>query len=103
MNVDGERGHGLIGDPVTHSRSPAILNAAFREAGLDWIYLAFPVPRGPARRRCRARSARPRGPDRHHAGKADAAWACDDLTPDAAALGAVNVVTVEADGRLAGS
>ena len=27
--------------------------------------------------------------------KADAAWACDELTPDAAALGAVNVVTVD--------
>ena len=61
MNVDGAtRVTGLIGDPVAHSRSPAILNAAFREAGLDWIYLAFPVPRGPRRAtrwRRRVRSA----------------------------------------------
>ncbi len=36
---------GLIGDPVAHSRSPAILNAAYGEAGLNWIYVAFPAPR----------------------------------------------------------
>ncbi len=49
MTVDGAtRVTGLIGDPVAHSRSPAILNAAFEEAGLNWIYLAFPVPRGRA-------------------------------------------------------
>ena len=92
---------GLIGDPVAHSRSPAILNAAFREAGLDWVYLAFPVPRGPRRRGGGGGAvARPRGLTVTMPHKADAAWACDDLTPDAAALGAVNVVTVEADGRL---
>ena len=35
--------------------------------------------------------------------KADAAGACDELTPDAIALGAVNVVTITDDGRLLGS
>jgi shikimate dehydrogenase len=35
--------------------------------------------------------------------KADAAWACDELTRDASALGVANVVTVAADGRLLGS
>jgi len=34
---------GLIGDPVDHSRSPAMQNAAFRALGLPWAYLAFPV------------------------------------------------------------
>jgi shikimate dehydrogenase len=105
MNVDGAtRVTGLIGDPVAHSRSPAILNAAFRDAGLDWIYLAFPVPRGRgAEAVAGARSLGLAGLTVTMPHKADAAWACDDLTPDAAALGAVNVVTVEADGRLAGS
>ena len=47
MTIDGEtRITGLIGDPVAHSRSPAILNTAYREAGLNWVYAAFPVPRG---------------------------------------------------------
>lgn len=35
---------GLIGDPVDHSRSPAMHNAAFRALDLPWAYLAFPVP-----------------------------------------------------------
>jgi shikimate dehydrogenase len=34
---------GLIGDPVGHSVSPAMHNAAFRQLGLDYIYLAFCV------------------------------------------------------------
>jgi shikimate dehydrogenase len=34
----------LIGDPVAHSVSPAIQNAAFRELGLNFVYLAFRVP-----------------------------------------------------------
>ncbi len=34
---------GLIGDPVEHSMSPAMHNAAFREMGLDYLYAAFRV------------------------------------------------------------
>ena len=34
---------GVLGYPVWHSRSPAIQNAAFRSAGLDWRYVALPV------------------------------------------------------------
>lgn len=33
----------VIGDPVRHSRSPQIHNAAFAALDLDWIYLALPV------------------------------------------------------------
>ena len=33
----------LLGHPVSHSRSPQIQNAAFRERGLDLVYLAFDV------------------------------------------------------------
>lgn len=33
----------VIGNPVSHSLSPAIHNAAFRELGLDYIYVAFRV------------------------------------------------------------
>jgi len=35
---------GVIGNPVKHSLSPAILNAAFREAEMDWVYTAFETP-----------------------------------------------------------
>ncbi|MGH2785278.1 MAG: shikimate dehydrogenase [Actinomycetota bacterium] len=34
---------GIIGWPVNASLSPAIHNAAFAAAGLDWTYVAFPV------------------------------------------------------------
>ena len=47
MKVTGAtRLAGVIGDPVRHSRSPAIHNAAFAAAGLDWVYVAFAVPPG---------------------------------------------------------
>ncbi|MFN7898915.1 MAG: shikimate dehydrogenase [Synechococcaceae cyanobacterium] len=35
---------GVLGEPVRHSLSPAMHNAALRVLGLDWIYLALPVP-----------------------------------------------------------
>ncbi len=35
----------LIGDPVEHSLSPVMHNAAFQELGLDYAYLAFRVSR----------------------------------------------------------
>jgi len=34
---------GVLGFPVAHSRSPAMMNAAFAELGLDWRYLKLPV------------------------------------------------------------
>jgi len=38
----------VIGSPVRHSLSPVIHNAAFREVGLDWIYVALEVAPGDA-------------------------------------------------------
>ncbi len=34
---------GLIGDPVAHSLSPVMHNAALQTIGQDWVYLPFPV------------------------------------------------------------
>jgi shikimate dehydrogenase len=36
----------VIGDPVRHSLSPALHNAAFAALRLDWVYVAFPVRPG---------------------------------------------------------
>ena len=34
---------GIIGDPIEHTRSPQMHNAAFAKAGLDYVYVAFHV------------------------------------------------------------
>lgn len=95
---------GVIGDPVTHSLSPAIHNAAFTACGLDWVYVAFPVPRGQGAAAVAAVA---------HLGlaglnvtmphKADAVRACHELTPDAGALGSVNTVINTPGGLLGDS
>ncbi len=105
VNVNGAtRVTGLIGDPIAHTRSPAILNAGFVACGLNWIYVPFPAPAGhggDAVRAARALGLAGLTVTMPH--KADAAHACDELTPAAAALGAVNVVTVGEGGRLVGA
>jgi shikimate dehydrogenase len=35
---------GVLGDPVRHSLSPTMHNAALQALGLDWVYLALPTP-----------------------------------------------------------
>lgn len=37
---------GIIGDPVEHSLSPVMHNAAIASLGLDYIYIPFPVKQG---------------------------------------------------------
>lgn len=37
---------GVIGDPIEHTMSPAMHNAAYKAADLDFIYLAFKVTAG---------------------------------------------------------
>jgi len=46
--VGSTRVAAVIGDPIRHSRSPQILNAAFAAAGLDWVFVAFEVAEGRA-------------------------------------------------------
>lgn len=36
----------VIGDPIDHSLSPIIHNAAFRELGLDCTYIGYRIPKG---------------------------------------------------------
>src|SRR5262249_44363306 len=38
--------YGIVGDPVGHSLSPLIHNTAFRQRGINAVYLPFRVPRG---------------------------------------------------------
>jgi shikimate dehydrogenase len=85
---------GVIGDPVTHSLSPALHNAAFVELGLDWVYVAFPVPAGRGREAVAAMTDLGiRGLSVTMPHKAAAAEACHRLSPLAQRLGVVNTVT----------
>lgn len=94
---------GVIGDPVTHSLSPILHNAAFEALGLDWIYVAFPVAAGLGGDAVRAVSTLGlAGLNVTMPHKADAAAACDELTPDAAALRSVNTVVPLDGGRVLG-
>jgi len=90
---------GVIGEPIGHSLSPAIHNAAFAAAGLDWVFVAFPVAAGDAGRAVGAmRTLGLGGLSVTTPHKADVAAEVDRLSPVAAALGAVNtVVAVGAD------
>ncbi|MEZ5381051.1 MAG: shikimate dehydrogenase [Microthrixaceae bacterium] len=82
---------GVIGDPVRHSLSPAIHNAAYAATGLDWVYLALPVGEerlGEALSGMVALGIDGLSVTMPH--KARAAEYCDELTPAAEALGVVN-------------
>jgi shikimate dehydrogenase len=88
----------VIGDPVRHSQSPAIYNAAFAALGLDWVFVAFEVPDGQAV--AALDGARRLGIDwlsvtMPH--KTAVAHAVDRLSDDARALGAVNCVVRDGD------
>ena len=91
----GTRVVGVIGWPVAHSLSPAIHNAAFAEAGLDWVYVPLPVePKG--LREALAGLA-PLGFDGVNVTmphKTEAADLIERLSEDARVLRAVNTVTV---------
>lgn len=92
----------VIGDPVSHSRSPAILNAAFAATGLDWVFAAFEVVEGRAGAAIEAmRTLALAGMSVTMPHKAAVTEHLDELTPAAAALGAVNCIAWEG-GRLVG-
>jgi hypothetical protein len=77
----------VIGDPVRHSLSPAIHNAAFAATGLDWVYVAFEVPAGRGAEAVRAMDVLGiDGLSVTMPHKADVVGAVDDLAPAAAAL-----------------
>ncbi len=92
----------VIGNPVRHSLSPALHNAAFEALGLDWTYVAFDVAPGRAAAALDAmRALHLGGLSVTMPHKTDAAAAADRLTPEAALLGAVNCVTWD-QGELVG-
>ena len=93
----------VIGDPVRHSLSPVLHNAAYQQLGLDWVYVAFDVPDGAARPALDgARAFGLVGLSVTMPHKAAVADLCDERAPDAAKLHSVNTVTLRPDGSLYG-
>jgi shikimate dehydrogenase len=94
----------VIGDPVRHSRSPLIHNAAYDALDLDWVYVALPVAAGHGFAAVRSMvDLGISGLNVTMPHKTDAADACDELTPEAEALRSVNTVVLRDNGVLLGA
>ncbi len=92
---------GVIGDPVAHSLSPALHNAAFDATGLDWTYLAFPVTAGRGGEAVAAmKTLGVRGLSVTMPHKEAVAEAADEITPAARALGVANCLVLGDDGNV---
>ncbi|MBI4284796.1 MAG: shikimate dehydrogenase [Chloroflexi bacterium] len=84
---------GIIGDPIEHTMSPAMHNAAFAKLGLDYVYVPFRVKAedlGQAVAGMRALSIRGLNVTIPH--KVAAMPLLDELDPLAQKIGAVNTV-----------
>jgi shikimate dehydrogenase len=92
---------GVIGNPVEHSLSPAIHNAAFQKLGLNFVYLAFRVEViGDAIKGLRA-LGNFRGASVTIPHKVAAVPFLDSVEPTARHIGAINTI-VASGGTLAG-
>jgi shikimate dehydrogenase len=87
----------VIGDPIRHSLSPTIYNAAFAALDLDWVFLAAQVPAGHGAGAVTGamRTLGARGMSVTMPHKAEVVPALDALTPVAERLGAVNSIAWE--------
>tara|TARA_Y100000310_G_C20549492_1_gene747300 strand:- start:142 stop:999 length:858 start_codon:yes stop_codon:yes gene_type:complete len=93
---------GLIGDPIEHSMSPAMHNTAFKNRGLDYVYLPFRVAKarlGEAILGVKALNIRGLNVTIPH--KVSVIPLLDELDPLAEKIGAVNTI-INNDGVLKG-
>ncbi len=94
---------GVIGDPIEHTMSPAIHNAAFTKMGLDYLYVPFRVKREELSRAIDGmRGLNIRGLNVTIPHKVSVIPLLDELDPLAESIGAVNTITND-DGVLKGS
>ena len=93
---------GLLGSPVAHSKSPLMHNEAFKELGLNYVYLCFDVPENNLKiayeglKKLNVAGFNCTMPD-----KTLICELVDELSPAASMIGAVNTV-VNKDGRFIG-
>jgi len=93
---------GIFGDPIAHSFSPQMHNAALEAAGIDAVYVPFHVTAGQLREAVAAiRSLDLIGVSLTIPHKEAACELVDELDPVATLSGAINTI-VRRDGRLVG-
>lgn len=93
---------GIIGDPIEHTMSPVMHNAAFKNKGVDYVYLAFRVKKeelGKAIEGMRALNIRGLNVTIPH--KVAVIQFLDELDPLADKIGAINTIMND-DGVLRG-
>lgn len=94
--------YGVIGDPIVHSRSPLMLNRAFRETGINAAYAAFHVkPEQLADAIAGVRALGLGGLNVTIPHKVRVMDYLDEIDESAKAIGAVNTI-VNKDGKLTG-
>ncbi|MDH5624395.1 MAG: shikimate dehydrogenase [Candidatus Bathyarchaeota archaeon] len=103
MKISGKtRVCGIIGDPVEHSLSPVMHNAAFEELNLDFVYVAFRVRREELGEAIiGARSLNLHGLNVTMPHKNAAMKYLDEIDSTARSIGAVNTI-LNKEGRLIG-
>ncbi|MEE2657785.1 MAG: shikimate dehydrogenase [Candidatus Latescibacterota bacterium] len=94
---------GVIGDPVQHSASPAMHNAALTATGLNFVYVAFHVlPKRVPEVTEAMRALQIRGLNVTVPYKQAVMEHLDEISPEAATIGAVNTIERTPEGRLIG-
>ncbi|MCU0493693.1 MAG: shikimate dehydrogenase [Chloroflexaceae bacterium] len=95
---------GIIGDPVEHSRSPAMHNAGFAHLGLAMRYEHWPTPAASlAERIASLRRPEMLGGNVTLPHKAAVIPLLDEIEDEARRIGAVNTIFKRADGALVGT
>ncbi|GGG86538.1 shikimate dehydrogenase [Paenibacillus radicis (ex Gao et al. 2016)] len=94
--------YGVIGDPIRHSKSPIMMNRAFRETGVNGVYAAYHITSDKlADFIGGVRAMGIRGVNVTIPHKLDIMKHMDAIDPGAEAIGAVNTI-VNDNGRLTG-
>ncbi|MGB2937274.1 MAG: type I 3-dehydroquinate dehydratase, partial [Phycisphaerae bacterium] len=99
----GTQVYGVIADPVGHSLSPRIHNAAFAETGLDAVYLPLWVEGDAAKFVSGVREFNFDGYSVTIPHKQSVMRAMDEINPLARRIGAMNTVQRRTDGSLFGT
>ena len=95
---------GLLGQPVNHSLSPIMHNAAYEEMGLDWCYLAIPCDKLNLHKVTKAlRCVDCKGLNVTIPHKQEVLKACNKLTETASNVQAVNTLIPEKNNQWIGA